>query len=920
MPLINLSSKNQQDDAKFSNYFNENIIVEPNSYIALVHASVIEDANYEAIVIGAGVKMCVRYDPLNQIEKVLNATEVTYTSSEFVTHVNNLFGGLKCFGSRFEASIDGDDINFKIFYATNFDFDTNYLNYVYGTLPHVSYQLFQKYPFITQPYFQAGGSPTGYDIASITSLGNNWNSITFKDTSQGSGSGKSFIMPRVPYNYSLNGNPVRNLELTAPDSNNNILSIISGVNSTEDVGSTEDTFSFFTVSGCPDKLADPTYIYELALSNVIQETAGGAITAAAVTDFQEEYSHRTSLLFLGTGVLNLIYYNYVTNQRDKVYDGFYKFGDHFTMSIARNTTLVKQQRYVPNFVNDSHEGLVFWFPNNLTYTSGLALNFNTYVTPFYPYIDYLKITKLIPSWDYSELKSIYFKSTTTELKASGGVMGCWAGSGINTGQTSGNVEWKGLVNDVIDRDTAVGEPWETWATHTGILRRLDTNTPEPPTNTSSKRQIIVFNQNLVFKHQNCVSFLVYFKDDSVSNSYHPWEHTLMGANNQATFTAFTGQNNASGDIQMGDNQNSQVTIRLDDALGTRINIGNNKWYHFVYQDSGLVNGTTRYYSIYMTDLTTGTVYQKENQIWIGNRQLNDIVALGGRRNDTVATLTERYMYGIIADFRVYANPRNGLSVANDWNALRLRLTNGYLNTADWTDTIWGKPTTTILYNDDGEEYCCMNESNLLQTYTPQFICEEKPSVNTNGELPDFVDIHFPHNVKIPVEERTVDLPKRALIDYGSGFTEAENLDKELDLPGMDANFRILNEVPASASGTGEANPIFNISSTPQKVDLLDEVLNVEIPNLPHRTFNGTNNTIDKTIYQLPVESRNIIGDNKITEHSPATKVWLPLNNPMEIPLNRLEVQISKEDGKKVTHLNNDTHVSVQIESRNSIFN
>ena len=142
----------------------------------------------------------------------------------------------------------------------------------------------------------------------------------------------------------------------------------------------------------------------------------------------------------------------------------------------------------------------------------------------------------------------------------------------------------------------------------------------------------------------------------------------------------------------------------------------------------------------------------------------------------------------------------------------------------------------------------------------------------------------------------------------------------MDLPGMDGNFTILTEVPADAYNTGEANPIFNINSTPQKVDLLDEVLNVEIPNLPHRTFNGTNNTIDKTIYQLPVESRIIVGDNKITEHSPATKVWLPLNNPMEIPLNRLEVQISSEDGKKITHLSNDTHVSIQIESRNSIFN
>ena len=99
------------------------------------------------------------------------------------------------------------------------------------------------------------------------------------------------------------------------------------------------------------------------------------------------------------------------------------------------------------------------------------------------------------------------------------------------------------------------------------------------------------------------------------------------------------------------------------------------------------------------------------------------------------------------------------------------------------------------------------------------------------------------------------------------------------------------------------------------------MFNVEIPNLPHITYNGTNKTTDKTIYQLPVETTSkIIHNVKITEHSPASKVWIPLRNAGEIPINKLDVQISKENGQKATGLQQDTHVSIQIEKREDIFN
>ena len=103
------------------------------------------------------------------------------------------------------------------------------------------------------------------------------------------------------------------------------------------------------------------------------------------------------------------------------------------------------------------------------------------------------------------------------------------------------------------------------------------------------------------------------------------------------------------------------------------------------------------------------------------------------------------------------------------------------------------------------------------------------------------------------------------------------------------------------------------------VALEDEVFNVEVTNLPHRSYNGKNHSYDKTIYQLPVEttSKEIQGV-KITEHSAEQKVWIPLNNAGEIPLNKLDIQISKEDGSKADNLQEDTHIVLQIEQRGDI--
>ena len=106
------------------------------------------------------------------------------------------------------------------------------------------------------------------------------------------------------------------------------------------------------------------------------------------------------------------------------------------------------------------------------------------------------------------------------------------------------------------------------------------------------------------------------------------------------------------------------------------------------------------------------------------------------------------------------------------------------------------------------------------------------------------------------------------------------------------------------------------------VSLVDnEAMNVEITNLTHRTLNGANKSYDKTIYQIPtIAFTSEIGNQEIVEFSPPSKVWIPLDNAMEIPLNKLDVLIATVDGKKVETLSQETNISIQIEDNVALLN
>ena len=74
---------------------------------------------------------------------------------------------------------------------------------------------------------------------------------------------------------------------------------------------------------------------------------------------------------------------------------------------------------------------------------------------------------------------------------------------------------------------------------------------------------------------------------------------------------------------------------------------------------------------------------------------------------------------------------------------------------------------------------------------------------------------------------------------------------------------------------------------------------------------------------MPLVNHSTTIDNlEILEVIPATKVWLELNNPGEIPLNRLDVQLSDVFGKKLNELNysQPTNIVLEIKNNDDIIN
>tara|TARA_R110002051_G_scaffold313154_1_gene388951 strand:- start:518 stop:3346 length:2829 start_codon:yes stop_codon:yes gene_type:complete len=105
------------------------------------------------------------------------------------------------------------------------------------------------------------------------------------------------------------------------------------------------------------------------------------------------------------------------------------------------------------------------------------------------------------------------------------------------------------------------------------------------------------------------------------------------------------------------------------------------------------------------------------------------------------------------------------------------------------------------------------------------------------------------------------------------------------------------------------------------VDVREQVYNICVENLPQRTFNGRTNNISKSIYEiLHNETHNTMrGDTELINFVPKHKIWIPLRNAGQLPINSLHIKIADAAMKEVEDLVGDSHIQIEIAQKDEIF-
>ena len=128
-------------------------------------------------------------------------------------------------------------------------------------------------------------------------------------------------------------------------------------------------------------------------------------------------------------------------------------------------------------------------------------------------------------------------------------------------------------------------------------------------------------------------------------------------------------------------------------------------------------------------------------------------------------------------------------------------------------------------------------------------------------------------------------------------------DKDRDtLPYIDTD-SVEPDVVAALVGAGEPTSSINTN---------DEVMNVNIENLPHTTYNGQTHTQTKSIYQLPQNiTKNIEASTEYLDFVVPERVYIPLNNIAEFPVNELHVRITDANNETEENLTA-TNILIEI--------
>ena len=376
-----------------------------------------------------------------------------------------------------------------------------------------------------------------------------------------------------------------------------------------------------------------------------------------------------------------------------------------------------------------------------------------------------------------------------------------------------------------------------------------------------------------------------------------------------------------------------VEIRMDggatfnyapvDSGANRINIAYGTDYYMAIKYTGTSHQQIQ---VDIIDMSAGVTYT-QTQV-IGAAFIENVSSIGTQEtNPAVGTNYGKSFNGYFGHLRIHTKCQNAGFLTTSWDSLFDDLS-AYLISGTISGNVWWGYREQILGSADPKYYGVGN-IDAGRTLTPVFD-KDTLSIPLDNTWGDFINPYFRHSYYVRNDKRITTLDVH---DYQSdviGLLNVETLNTgdspSFDFPDEDARGNVVKQPDKIQIDELmiSADPIL---ADVDNVQLDDKTVYIEIPNLPHRSYNGVSKTQDKTIGVVPVNGINadrLERDNlDIITAYPPTKNWIPLNNPGEIILNELQVKLVDVRGKELdaSEISAELRlqISIEIEERNNIF-
>jgi len=905
--LINLNSIDESDPANFRNTLSQGLVIKPNSYICLVGATITRNAFIKKIIFNSAGKALIKLNAYDIYE--VNVAAGNYTPLEFCNIINAPFihydtkdsiGAISAISSLHVTPVDppdgSHDLLFEIKWKGEPDSNGENLRTLLG-------QSIDYNQFLARNMF-------GKTTANLKP-----NAINQINSVIGGNSGIYTVLPGVvtaatplnPNGYTIPPNQVNGAALNMGSFLDNYL----------------DNNFFIGQPNLPN--------IKFLLGRAEYDTANNRYSSSAyfgspqwsnpgIVNNCPFYLH-----FKNTGTYDSVLFNTTTNAFDTFStDLFYNPGDFFRVVVRRTPKDPIVDRYAGTIALEhaNSNGLVYLFPmllNNLasapqwnTYTPR-ANDLSFYITATSTGVFDLNLYNT--AWDGGAAKT---KTAPIGVRCGTGTTGegNYADCNSNNGFSFVNT----AVAANIDLQTGNAK---TYLNGTPFFQRY-TGSAAPSTSPDLRCSMLISDTASGGIKISDKPFMLswYFKlvDDTAKlpggaiTDVHNFINDAPTAQRMVMVLPSAHATAAGYDVELYLNGVTQTIILTDPTTGTRITLDYAKDYYFFLSNPGTINNT---YTATIYDIATAVSYTGSV---ISTDKFNNI---GHLSKPDVGNFIQTFN-GYFGEFRIHQHSQNAKATSTLWDTVKADLIS-YINSGTRNLNYWWGFTNNRSF--PIEAYRNIGLINNRATLTPVFD-KDTMTIGHDQNWGDFVNPTFSHATYVKNNLRVTN----GEVDYYDGdelgLLDVALLDPDgaddIVFDGIDARGNVLIE-PNRVGDDVIISSVDAIKAELKDINLEDKTINVEIPNLPHRSYNGANKTQDKTIGQIPINGLN---SNKLEEDNlniitsyPPSKVWIPFNNPGEIPLNELQVKLSDVKGVQIpaVEIAQETNIQIEIKSRNEIF-